>query len=138
MARSQTPTTRRILCTYCELPLDIAAEAKSVNCRHCNTRVVTEALTVKEYVAVRKFATANRMHITKKGIVFAGVRVENLQVDGVLEGDAVALGDIRVSRTGRVKGSLRASRLTFDEGATFVGEMRIGPDQVPELKRLYG
>jgi LSD1 subclass zinc finger protein len=138
MARAPTPTTRWILCTHCENPLEIATEAKSVSCRHCHTRVVTEALAVKEYVAVRRFATANRMHITKKGIVFAGVRADDLVVDGVLEGDAVALGAIRIGKTARVKGSLRAASLAFDPGATFVGEMRIGPEHVPERLRLRG
>jgi cytoskeletal protein CcmA (bactofilin family) len=110
--------------------------AKSVNCRHCHKRVITEALTVKDYVAVRRFNTANRMHITKKGIVFASVRADDLEVDGVLEGDVVSFGGIHLGKRARVKGDLRALRLSVELGAALVGDVRIGPEQVPELDAL--
>jgi hypothetical protein len=137
MARSSPPPDRRwILCTYCDLPLEIAAEAKSVNCHHCHKRVITEAMVVKEYVAVRRFAVANSMHITKKGIVYASVRADDLQVDGILEGDALALGAARLTKKSRVKGNLRATSLDLELGASFVGHLAIGRDQVPELEAL--
>src|SRR5437773_1295369 len=86
---------RRILCTQCDRPLEVDEGAKSVNCMHCNTRVVTEAMTVDAYVAVRRFTTANRMKITKKGLVYASVRADALEIEGFLQGDAFALPDIR-------------------------------------------
>jgi LSD1 subclass zinc finger protein len=101
MARTNGAARRRILCTSCDLPLEVATEAKSVNCVHCNTRVITEEMTVGEYVAVRRFSTANRMRITKKGKVYASVRADALEVDGFLQGDAVALEGIRLSRRAR-------------------------------------
>lgn len=107
-----------------------------MSCHHCHQRVVTEALTVKDYVAVRRFNTANRMRITKKGIVYAAVRADDLEVEGVLEGGAMAMGLIHLKKTAKVKGDLRASRLAVDWGATFVGELNIGPDAVPELANL--
>ena len=116
--------------------LEVDVGAKSVNCRHCHKRVITEELTVKDYVAVRRFETANRMIITKKGIVYAAVRADHLEVDGVLEGSALALGTIRLTKRARVKGPLRGLALAVDVGATLVGDVRIGPDEVPELARL--
>lgn len=124
---------RRTLCTQCDLALDVDETAKSVNCRHCNTRVITEAMVVNEYVAVRRFATANRMRITKKGIVYASVRADALEVEGVLQGDAVSLTSIRVAKSAQVKGSLRGATLSLEVGATFVGDVAIGPTQVPEV-----
>ena len=136
MANGSTSARRRILCTHCALPLEVDEAAKSVSCRHCHKRVITEALTVKDYVAMRRLNTANRMHITKKGIVFASVRADELAVDGVLEGNVLSLGGIHLGKRARVKGDLRALRLSVDVGAAFVGEMRIGPGQVPELDAL--
>ena len=138
MARTRVPTRRRILCTHCNNPLDVSGDAKSVNCRHCHQRVITEALTVKDYVAVRRFHTANRIRITRKGIVYAGVRAEGLEVEGVLEGSVLALGDIRLTKKARVKGDLRGVSLSVEIGAVLTGTLRIGPDQVPELDRLVG
>ncbi len=136
MLRAKSRTPRRTLCTHCDAPLDVDAEAKSVSCPHCHQRVITEALTVKEYVAVRRFHTANRMRITKKGLVYATVRADELEIEGTLEGGAFAMGKIHLKKTAKVKGDLRARSLQIDVGATLVGEVRIGPAEVPELENL--
>ncbi len=136
MPGGSTPTRRRILCTHCSLVLEVDEAAKSVSCRHCYKRVVTEALIVKNYVAVRKFHTANRMRITKKGIVYAAVKADDLEIDGVLEGDALAMRGIRLTKRARVKGNLRGRTLVVQPGASLVGDVRIGPDCVPETAAL--
>jgi DNA-directed RNA polymerase subunit RPC12/RpoP len=127
---------RRTLCTQCDGPLDVLEEAKSVVCRHCGGRVVVEALEVGEYVAVRRFATANRMHLKKKAKVYAAVRADDLAIDGFLQGEAVSLTSIRVSKSAQVSGTLRALRISIEPGATLVGDVRVGPDQVPEIDNL--
>jgi len=104
-----------------------------VNCRHCNTRVVTEPLDVAEYVAVRVFATANRMRITKKGKVFAAVRADELTIEGFLHGQATALSAVRLSKTAHVTGSVRAMTLAVEPGATLFGEVRVGPEAMAEI-----
>jgi hypothetical protein len=130
------PDRRTVLCTSCNLSLDIAGEAKSVNCRHCNTRVITEAMDVDGYVAVRRFATANRMKIARKGIVYASVRAEALEVDGFLQGEAVALEGIVLTKNARVTANLRSPRLIVEPGATLIGDVQIGPEQVPEAENM--
>lgn len=127
---------RWTLCTTCDAPIQVSTHAKSTSCPHCHVRVVTEALDVDGYVAVRRFATANRMHITKKGIVFAAVRADELRVDGTLTGDAISMTGIHVGRHAKVKGHLRAMWIAVEEGASLVGELTIGPDEVPELQNL--
>jgi LSD1 subclass zinc finger protein len=136
MAKRKEPARRRILCTSCDLPLEVAEEARSVNCVHCNTRVVTEEMTVDGYVAVRRFATANRMKITKKGRVYASVRAESIEIDGFLQGEAVALQGIKLGKNARVTANLRAAWIVLDANATLVGDMRIGPGEVPECANL--
>src|SRR5262245_4450883 len=128
--------TRRTLCTQCNGVLDVADEAKSVNCRHCHTRVVTEPLVVAEYVAVRRFSTANRMRITKKGKVYGSVRADELEIEGFLHGDATSMSGLRLKSTAHVTGNVRAAWLVLEPGATLVGDVRVGPDQVPESAAL--
>ena len=136
MPGGSSKTRRRILCTHCSLVLEVDEAAKSVNCKHCHKRVITEALTVKDYVAVRKFHTANSMRITKKGIVYASVRADDLEVDGTLEGEVLAMHGIRLTKRAKVKGNLRGQSLAVQPGATLVGDVAIGPDCVPELDAL--
>jgi DNA-directed RNA polymerase subunit RPC12/RpoP len=127
---------RRTLCTQCDGLLEIAEEAKSVACRHCGTRVVTEAMEIKEYMAMRRIATANHMRITKKALVYASVRADVLEVDGFLQGDGVGLAGIKLGKNARVKGNLRGAVLVLEPGASLSGEVRIGLSEVPELEVL--
>jgi hypothetical protein len=136
MARAKPPHDKRILCTSCGGLLVVSSEAKSVSCSHCNQRVICERLDVKDYVAVRKFRTANLMHIRKKGIVYASVWAEHLVIDGVLQGDAAALHTIRLGRKARVTADLRAQSLEVAAGAQLAGTVQIGREFVPELEHL--
>lgn len=136
MAQRQPEPERRTLCTSCDRCLVVSTHAKSVSCPYCNQRVVTEDLVVKDYVAVRRFRVANRMRITRKALVYAAVRADELEIEGLLQGDAVALHRIHLGRKARVSGNLRASRLSVDEGATFEGQLHIGPEHMPELQSL--
>ncbi len=128
--------TRRTLCTQCDRVLDIAPEAKSVNCPHCHTRVVTEEMDVGGYVAVSRFAIANRMRIAKKGLVYASVRADYLDIEGFLQGEGVGLAGIRVGKHARVKGNLRGAHLVVEPGAVLSGDVRIGLAEVPEIEIL--
>ena len=136
MPRGSASTQRRILCTHCSLVLEVDEAAKSVSCRHCHKRVITEALVVKDYVAVRKFHTANSMRITKKGIVYAAVKADSLEIDGVLEGEVLAMHGIILTKRAKVKANLRGRTLVVQPGAALVGDVQIGPDCVPELSAL--
>lgn len=136
MARTPEPQERWTLCTSCNGAIHVSTLAKSVVCTHCHARVVTESLEVDGYVAVRRFATANRMHIGKKGIVFADVRADELVVDGTLTGEALSMTGLHLTKTAKVKGALRAATLRLDLGAVFCGDVRIGPEAVPELESL--
>lgn len=131
--RTRTPQERLTLCTSCDALLRLDVSAKSVSCAACNARVITESMVVKDYIAVRHLKVANHVHITRKGIVVAKVRADDLEIDGRQTGDIVSLQGVVISRKAEVKGNIRASWLEVDEGATVVGYMAIGPDQVPEL-----
>ena len=136
MAGTSDPHGRRILCTSCDAPLTVDAQAKSVNCPACNQRVICEPVTIKGYVAVRRYPVANRVTITRKGIVYASVRADDLDVDGVLRGEALVLGCCHLRKHARVTAPLRASMLRVDKGASLVGHVHIGPDAVAELDVL--
>lgn len=113
----------------------MAFQAKSVSCKHCNGRVICERLDIKDYVAVRALRTANTMRLRKKAIVNAALWAEQIDIEGRLTGDAISLGAIHVKRKAQIRGNLRARSLSVEEGASLVGEMRIGRRHIPEWER---
>lgn len=134
MARARVPQERLTLCTSCDRPLRMDVSAKSVSCPGCNNRVICEPMVVKDYIAVRHLKVANHIHITKKAIVVANVRADDLEIDGRQTGNIVSLQGVVISRKAKVLGDVRALWLEVEEGATLVGRMAVGPDQMPELE----
>ena len=135
MARQRATRKRLTLCTSCDEPLYVDVTAKSVSCAACNQRVICEPLSIKEYIAVRYLKVANTVEITKKGFVVACVRADDLTVDGRLKGEAIVLQRIHLKKKAEVIGNVRARSLRLDLGAKLVGDVRIGPDEMPELER---
>jgi len=124
------------LCTSCDQPMQIDVNAKSVSCRHCNGRVITESARISQYMAVRNFKVANHVHITRKGLVFANIRADELKIEGRVTGNVFSLQGVHISKKASLEGDVRASWLVVENGATLVGDVRIGPDEVPELRSI--
>ncbi len=127
---------RLTLCTSCDQPMQINVNAKSVSCRHCHQRVITESSRVTNYMAIRNFKVANHVHITRKGLVFANVRADDLKIEGRVTGNVFSLQGVHIGKKASVEGNVRASWLVVDKGATLVGDIRVGPDEVPELRSI--
>ena len=132
VADRSSPETREILCTHCEGKLEVSAHAMSVNCHHCNRRVIIEDLKIKAYHAVVKLATAGRVEIAKRAQVVAKVRVHDLIVKGEIKGDVVAVDRIEVSKQGAILGNVSCKRLEVAPGARLSGFFRVEPEFEPE------
>ncbi len=127
---------RLTLCTSCDQPMQIDVNAKSVSCRHCHARVITESARVTSYMAVRNFKVANHVHVTRKGLVFANIRADELKIEGRVTGNIVSLQGVHITKKASVEGDVRASSLIVDNGAVLVGDIRVGPDEMPELRKI--
>ncbi len=132
VADRSSPETREILCTHCEGKLEVSAHAMSVNCHHCNRRVIIEDLKIKAYHAVVKLATAGRVEIAKRAQVVAKVRVHDLIVKGEVKGDVVAVDRIEVAKQGAILGNVSCKRLEVAPGAKLSGFFRVEPEFEPE------
>ncbi len=124
---------KRVLCTHCNGPAEVADKAMSVFCPHCRQRLILESFRIKSYHAVRKFATCGDVVIEKHGAVAASVLVGNLVVKGRVQGNVEARGKVEVAKTGHISGDIRAPRLVVHSGATLKGFCRIGPPRNLEV-----
>lgn len=104
----------------------------SVNCRHCNRRVIIEDLKIKAYHAVVRLATAGKVEVARRAQVVARVRVDELIVKGEVKGNVVAAGRVEVTKHGRIDGDVSCPRLSVQPGATLNGFFRIEPGFEPQ------
>ena len=124
--------TREVVCTHCDLVIEIPATAMSVSCRHCHRRVIIEDLTIKSYHAVTRLATAGRVEIAKKGTLVAQVRVNEMVVEGKVEGNVTALDRVEISKRGAILGDVSCRRLSVQPGAKLAGHFHVDPKFAPE------
>ncbi len=70
---------------------------------------------------------AGMLHISERAVVRARIEVDELIVDGRLEGDAVARQRIELGPSARVVGTLRAPRLLLADGCQVQGRCETVP-----------
>jgi cytoskeletal protein CcmA (bactofilin family) len=56
------------------------------------------------------------------------IRVKNITINGIVEGNIDASGKIFISKEGQMKGDLKAPKISIMEGAKFKGSVRIEKD----------
>lgn len=70
-----------------------------------------------------------RVDVGPSGTVKANVDAKIVKVDGTVEGDIIASEMATISRTGNVRGNIKAPRMTLEDGAKFKGSIDMDPDE---------
>jgi len=98
----------------------------STFCPHCRKRLILEDFKVDSYYAVRDFSTSGDIVVEKKGHVVAPIRAANVTVKGKVQGQVTAQGEVKLTKTGYLKGEIEARSLCIEEGAVLDAFLRIG------------
>lgn len=138
-SKQSQPVVKRVFCTYCGQPSEVARRAMSVFCPHCKKRLILENFKIRSYYAVREFFTCGDIVVERKGHVVAPIKVGNLTVKGKVQGHVTARGKVTIGKTGWFKGELETPHLHMETGAVLDGYLRIGPcndaDAPPKRRR---
>lgn len=70
----------------------------------------------------------NHLTIGSQGVIKANVVAKTITVEGSVEGDIVAAEHIAIKSASRVKGNLKAERVTLEDGAKFRGSIDMDMD----------
>lgn len=70
----------------------------------------------------------NHLTIGSQGVIKADVAAKTITVEGTVEGDIVASDHIAIKSASRVKGNLKAERVTLEDGAKFRGSIDMEMD----------
>ena len=74
-------------------------------------------------------------HVARGGLVTAanGVSANEITIEGGIDGDVTSPGDVIVRAEGRLRGAVRARRISLDEGARFAGRIEMDVELPKEL-----
>jgi len=73
--------------------------------------------------------TKGQLHVAQGARVAADVTAGNIDVDGEVKGNLSASGKVHLKASAKLEGDLRTSRLEVADGATFVGNCIVGPQE---------
>lgn len=72
----------------------------------------------------------NQVSIGQSGDVKANITARVVSVDGRVNGDIIGQEKVIISRTGNVRGNIKAPRVTLEDGAIFKGSIDMDPGEV--------
>ena len=75
-----------------------------------------------------KITAKGGLHVDERGICKAQIEVDNILVDGSIEGDVTAKQRVQLNSAGKIIGNVVAEKLITAEGASIVGHVKIGAD----------
>lgn len=80
----------------------------------------------------------NRITVGEDGSVNATVNAATIEVEGYLQGDISAAEQVVVRRSGRVVGSVKAPRVTLEDGCQFKGsiDMDVEPEKPVQSSKV--
>ncbi len=117
---------KQVTCTHCGFVSEAARRAMSIFCPRCRKRLVLEDFKVDSYYAVRDFSTAGDITVEKKGHVVAPIKASNLTVKGKVQGHVSARGEVKLTKTGWLKGEIEAKSIVVEAGGMLDAVLRIG------------
>ena len=65
----------------------------------------------------------SKIEVGESGIVFGQIKAETVIIKGIVEGDVIALSQLELGGSAKVKGRLSYSLLKLEPGAVFEGEL---------------
>jgi cytoskeletal protein CcmA (bactofilin family) len=73
-----------------------------------------------------------RVDVGASGQVKADIVAKVVKVDGAVHGDIHGSEKVIISRTGNVRGNIKAPRMTLEDGAKFKGSIDMDPGEAPK------
>ena len=73
-----------------------------------------------------------RVDVGAAGQVKADIVAKVVKVDGTVQGDIIGSEMVTISRTGNVRGNIKAPRMTLEDGAKFKGSIDMDPGEAPK------
>ncbi|MEX2219730.1 MAG: polymer-forming cytoskeletal protein [Phycisphaerales bacterium] len=109
---------RKLQCYHCRHRFEVSWQTMSCSCPKCSKPVNVEDLVIKVAYSVRKIQTCGKLIVQKKGRVIAQTIEAHggVEVEGILEGNVLSGGPVRILAKGQWKGDCAAPSLEVQLG----------------------
>lgn len=116
-----------IECPYCEAEIPRPRLASTATCSNCGKSIALENKVLNgRYVFGGEVLTRGTIFVGPKGIVKGNLSATEVEVEGAVDGTVKAVERLTLKKTGSIVGDLTAKKLVVEEGASVLGELRIG------------
>jgi cytoskeletal protein CcmA (bactofilin family) len=88
----------------------------------------TESLVIEGKVEGKINLPGHQVEVGKSGRVNADVQAKYIRVDGELKGDIDGREKVVITKSGNVRGNIKAPRVMLEDGAIFKGSIDIDPE----------
>ncbi len=134
--KPQPREVRSLSCPNCGAPIEVSRRAMSYRCGKCSMPMKLEDVTVDQLNNTRTLNTMGHIHLTAHSKVDGELRCGELTVSGSYHGNAHVHGKVHMQSHSHCSGEINARSLTIDDGASFEGQLRIGPKARIEAPQL--
>ncbi len=116
--------TRITTCYFCSAEQEVAINALSAFCSKCGNRIELEDMEISGYYN-EDITTRGRLHVMPGSNVYGTIDATEVRNDGEIKGNVVVENKLTIGSTGRLFGNVVAKALRMDDGAVFVGTLKL-------------
>jgi cytoskeletal protein CcmA (bactofilin family) len=128
MKRMAGPEEDGLFCVLCGAELYASERSLQVQCRQCGQYVHVRNVRIVGTHGVPRTVTCGDVAVEQRGRVMGDLVGRNISLAGVVKGNVLATGEVRVVGTARVSGHILCGRLHVESGAVIDGSI----ERVPE------
>ena len=121
--RMAGPEEDGLFCILCGAALYASERSLQVQCRQCGQYVHVRDVRIAGMHAVPRTVTCGDVAVEGRGRVMGDLVGRNIAIAGVVKGNVLATGEVRVAGTARVCGHILCARLHVETGAFIEGSI---------------
>ncbi len=121
--RMGCPEEGGLFCILCGSALFASERSLQVKCRQCGQYVHVRDVRIAGTHGVPRTVTCGDVAVEVRGRVMGDLVGRNIAIEGLVQGNVLATGEVRVAGTARVSGHILCARLHVETGAVIEGSI---------------
>ena len=121
--RITKPEDDGLSCVLCGMALYASERSLQVQCRQCRQYVHVRDVRIAATHGMPRTVTCGDIAVEPRGRVVGDLLARNIEIAGVIKGNILATGEVRLAATARVSGHILCAQLYVETGAVIDGSI---------------